>query len=124
MDKREFVKAITENVRDSALLGTIKNLSKPAGRRPPKEIAMLSQWFNELGESDKDMVKKVITKSIDQSVFGFLAVLDGVRAIEPSLDKGKFELYYSNDNSKQLLNNEQEEYLHDIYNRLISDYDK
>ncbi|HBW37141.1 MAG TPA: hypothetical protein DEF89_18345, partial [Desulfosporosinus sp.] len=51
---------------------------------------------------------------------GFFARLDGVRVIEDTSFKGMLELYYTNDSSKLLLNNEQDDYLHDIYKDLTS----
>lgn len=120
MNREEFVKSIKENVRGSSISGTIKNLEKPPGRRPEPELVKLSEWYNGLNESDKGMVFRAIERAVDQSVFGFFAVLDGVRVIEDTSLKGMLELYYTNDSSKVLLNNEQDDYLHDIYKDLTS----
>ena len=120
MERGDFVKAIKENVRDSAISSTVKNLTKPTGRRPSQDFMLLSQWFNGLAESDKEILTKAIARAVDQSVFGFFAVIDGVRTVEDSLDKGKFELFYTNNSIRRLLNDEQDEYLHDIYKQLIS----
>jgi hypothetical protein len=49
-------------------------------------------------------------------VFGFLCVLDGVSAIEDGEVKGKLNLFYEKHGKQQLLNDPQEEYLHDIFN--------
>jgi hypothetical protein len=52
---------------------------------------------------------------VDRAIFGFLCVLDGVRAIEGARDKGRLVLFYDRE-SRVLLNNPDDEYLHDIYN--------
>lgn len=121
MERKFFVKAIKESVRDTAVTSTIKNLNKPAGRCPSQENLDLSRWFNGLTESDKEMLKKALLRAVDHSVFGFFAVLDGVRSVEDSPEKGKFELFYKKNSARQLLNCEEDEYLHDIYKQLISD---
>ena len=48
-------------------------------------------------------------------IFGFLCVLDGVRIIEDSEEKGKLLLYYEKNGNRQLLNDPKEEYLHDQF---------
>lgn len=121
MERKYFVKAIKESVRDSAVSSAIKNLNKPAGRRPLQENLDLSQWYNGLTESDKEMLKKAILRAVDHSVFGFFAVLDGVHIVEDSPEKGTFDLYYKKNSVKKLLNSEEDEYLHDIYKQLISE---
>ena len=70
-------------------------LQKPPGRQPHKDDVELSNWYNNLTETDKEMVLKVVEKTIEMAVFGFLCVLDGVRAIENGRDKGKLNLYYN-----------------------------
>lgn len=55
---------------------------------------------------------------MNTSIFGFFTVLDGVRPIEDS-EKGILELYYRENENNHLLNTNQEEYLHDIFNREI-----
>jgi hypothetical protein len=118
MDREGFVKSIKESVRDSSVSGTVKNLEKPAGRQPDPALARLSAWYTALGASDKRMVRGVIERAVDQAVFGFLAVLDGVRVIEDRSIEGRLELRYTAGSSTVLLNNEDDEYLHDIYNDL------
>lgn len=120
MDREIFVKAVKKNVRDSAISGTIKSLINPPGRKPEQELMMLSHWYNGLNEINKEMLIKVIERAVDQSVFGFLAVVDGVRVIEDSFDKGRLDLYYMKGATQLLLNGEQDEYLHDIYKNLTS----
>jgi hypothetical protein len=43
-------------------------------------------------------------------------VLDGVRAVEEPEDRGDLRLTYINNEREVLLNNINEEYLHDLFN--------
>jgi hypothetical protein len=58
---------------------------------------------------------RIIELSVDSSIFGFLCILDGVRALEYGAEKGCFELYYKKGDQRALLNDENKEFLHDIY---------
>jgi hypothetical protein len=111
----KFVEAIIEVVRQGAISNTLENLEKPPGRRPPKEDIQMSEWFHKLNEDDIKKITKVIEIAVDDSLFGICAVLDGVRAIEND-NKGILKLIYENGQTKILLNNIEEEFLHDIYN--------
>jgi hypothetical protein len=62
------------------------------------------------------MVLEIVKESVETSVFGFLCVLDGVRAIEDDEIKGRLDLFYDKAGNQQLLNNPEEEYLHDLFN--------
>jgi hypothetical protein len=57
---------------------------------------------------------KNITMASDTTMFSFLCVLDGVRAIEDTEEKGQLKLIFSKDGVEELLNNPDEEYLHDL----------
>jgi len=50
-------------------------------------------------------------------VFGTLCVLDGVRVIEDSQDKGDFEVYYVKEGQRTLLNTPNVS-LHELYQSL------
>ncbi|SMD45753.1 hypothetical protein SAMN00777080_4420 [Aquiflexum balticum DSM 16537] len=118
MKSDEFIKKIKITVSKGAISDVLDNLESPAGRNPEKELLEISKWYNNLNQKDKFFVEKVIGMSVDTSVFGFLCVLDEVRAIENSPNKGSLKLYYSKDETNTLLNNHNEEYLHDLYNSL------
>ncbi len=60
------------------------------------------------------MLFRVTKEVIDTTIFGFFCILDGVTAIEDGTDKGKLNLYYEKDGKKLLLNNPDEDYLHDL----------
>ncbi|MGI4851128.1 MAG: hypothetical protein ACRYGR_04240 [Janthinobacterium lividum] len=119
MNKEEFVNKLIIAVRDSGIEGLIKLLIKPPGRSPSKSLIEMSTWYNNLTSSDQEMLKKVIIEAIDGSIFGFLCVLDGVRAVKDRSGEDHFDLTYTLDGETSHLTNEQEEYLHDIYHSAV-----
>ena len=114
MNKQEFINSIKEVIVNDSIKSVESNLLKLPGRAPEKKLIILSQWFNKLDNNDRNMVMQVVKKSVQTSVFGFLCVLDGVRAIEDGEEKGKLDLYYEKDGKLTLLNNQNDEYLHDL----------
>ncbi len=114
MDKQLFVELITKIVRDAGVEDCINLLSSPPGKKPPDWLVEISNWFNNLGESDREMVLKIIKFSMDTGIFGFFCVLDGVRKIDE--DNGHLTLLYSKENSELKINDSETEYLHEIFN--------
>ncbi|MEG0192259.1 MAG: hypothetical protein RR698_03750 [Stenotrophomonas sp.] len=96
-----FVSAIQRYVLESAVDDTISNLARPPGRRVASDLSVRSEWFNSLSEVEADMLRAVARDAARSAVFGFLAVLDGVRVIDS--EKGTFELYHVG-REKYLLN--------------------
>jgi hypothetical protein len=115
MDSREFMDVVRLVVRDSAVSGTLDVLLRPPGRSPKQELKQMSTWYNSLDMDHRRMVAGVIKQAADSVVFGFLCVLDGVRAVEDSAHKGHFELRYVKDEAT-LLNPPGGEMLHDLFN--------
>lgn len=66
------------------------------------------------------MVMKTVNLASRQATFGFLCVLDGVRAIESVQDKGRLTLFYEKGQKKLLINDNKEDFLHDLFNQLTS----
>jgi len=114
MNASEFVTAIRSEVQESATDETMSLLQRPPGRRPAPSLASLSQWFNALPEADQQRVREVAAMASHGAVFGFLAVLDGVRVIEDEPEKGTFELRYLKGEQVTLLNDPSRPPLHDI----------
>lgn len=114
MNKEGFVNSIREAVIDTSINSVESNLVKPPGRAPREKSLELSEWFNGLDDRDQKMVMQVVKESVETSVFGFLCVLDGVRAIEDCINKGRLNLYFEKEGTKTFLNNPEEEYLHDL----------
>jgi hypothetical protein len=86
MNPHEFVEAVYAAVYRTAIDGVLRILAHPPGRRPRQDVADLSAWFNRLSEEDKDCVRGVVRLAVDQTVFGMLAVLDGVRSVGLATD--------------------------------------
>jgi hypothetical protein len=109
---KQFVVAIRTSVAERASENVLQQLKSPAGRRPDKRLLELSRWFNSLEPKDQDRVREVMNQSVDHAVFGFLCVLDGVRAIEAH-PKGTLNLQYvSPEGEITILNSE---LLHELY---------
>ncbi len=114
MNKQEFIDAIKLVVISDSVKSIESYLLKPPGREPQKQIVELSNWVNNLKPEDKDMMMKIVKESVETSVFGFLCVLDGIRAIEDSKIKGRLILSYEKQGNLVLLNDPDEDYLHEL----------
>src|SRR5688500_9309459 len=117
MNQEKFVEIIKEEVTNSAIKGLVKVLSNPPGRRPDESLVKLSEFYNQFGEDQKQKINEIISMAVNSGVFGFLCILDGVRSINESFDnRGSLKLSYINGNNgaETILNDEQENYLHDI----------
>ncbi len=115
MTPEQFVDGVGEVVLKASVSSTISVLDKPPGRQPPRSLTALSTWFKRLHTTDREMVEAVLTMVARQSVFGFLAVLDGSRPIEPSMGpKGHFELRYVKDENQYDLAGPRGKVLHEL----------
>jgi hypothetical protein len=114
--KDQFIEALKTETSDSAVQGTMSWLEKPAGRRPPAIKVELSKWFHTLSESDRQKIKDIARLSAESAVFNFLSLLDGMSFVDEGEEKGRLQLFYQKGNQRFLLNDPDEEYLHDIYN--------
>ena len=115
MKSEAFIKSIKTNVHDSSVSGVVETLTHPSGRKPPKRVAELSAWFCSLSASDRARVEQVIQFAVHSSIFGLLAVVDGVRAVEGGHADGSFELSYRRGDKHDILTGASQEMLHDIY---------
>jgi predicted house-cleaning noncanonical NTP pyrophosphatase (MazG superfamily) len=114
VDKLEFTNLVKEVVSEAAIEDTIENLNDPPGRKPDEHLVAQSEWFKALSQKDRDMVCKVISEAVHESVFGFLCVLDGVRSISGSGESNDLILSHGG----VQLNEASGELLHDIYNNV------
>jgi hypothetical protein len=117
VDKKAFITAIQIAVEDNAVAGTISLLTNPPGRRPAEHIVKLSTWFNRLPLEDRENVERVVHQAVKSTVFGFLCVLDGARAIENGPAKGSLELRYRGITTDVHLNGNCGDMLHDLFNK-------
>jgi hypothetical protein len=77
----EFIDNLILAVYRTAIDGTTRLIDNPPGRSPRSDLAELSGWFHSLSPESRERLREVVRLSVDQAVFGFLAVLDGARAI-------------------------------------------
>jgi len=116
MTKEEFVNAVDIAVGEATVSDIKSVLKTPIGRQPDKKSVDLSNWYNNLSQADQDNIHQVIKNTAEMCLFGMFCVLDGVRVIENTEDKGDLILEFQKNGSSIRLNGEQDMYLHDIYN--------
>ena len=114
IDAEYFVNVLKQVVRDQGVNNLIENLESPPGRQPVEELLSMSQFYKNLDSGQKAIFEKIIRMVTDDILFGVLCVLDGVRAIESGEDKGVLELLYRKHGLTVLLNDPEEEFLHDL----------
>jgi len=114
VNSEQFVEVIRAVVRDGAVSEALSVLKSPPGRRPSEELQERSIWYNSLDSDQKKMVSSVVLDAVNRAVFGFLCVIDGVRATENEDEKGTLELRYVK-NDSVLLNPPDGKVLHEIW---------
>lgn len=114
MNKKQFIEITKSEVKEVSVSGIIQVLTKPSGRNPAKNLVELSDFYNRMNNDERQKIHEIISLAIDNSIFGFLCVIDGVRAIEDTAPFGKLKLSYVN-NDVEIVLNDDDEYLHDIY---------
>jgi hypothetical protein len=114
MDPERFVHSLRIAVRDAAISDTIGYIAAPPGRKIAEDTKKLSTWYNALANEDKEMLLKAMEKAVDNAVFGFLCVLDGVRVIEDSKPRGTLRLTYIG-RSEVALSPPEGPLLHELY---------
>lgn len=120
MEKVEFIQLLKKGVRDSAVNSSFQVIANPPGKSPAQDLIKVSRWFNALAETDKKMVIKAAQMTLDQGIFDFLCILDGVALLGERYKDGSFVLSFRTENQEVLINDKQSdlEELHDIYNAL------
>jgi hypothetical protein len=114
MDASKFVEIVKRSVCDTAVRDTLSNLEHPPGRRPPEDLVSRSNWFQALDESQKTIVKEIVRSSVENAVFGFLSVLDGVRPVEDTREKGSFELKFVKNGIAEVIS-PSDAFLHELF---------
>ena len=115
MNSEQFIAIIEKVVRENAIENTIENVEDPPGRGVSKAEQARSDWFNGLNDGDRSRVESIVKDAVDEALFGFLAVIDGARAIEDGEDKGRLILIHKNA-GEHILNDPEKIGLHDLYN--------
>ena len=114
MNQLEFIKKLNKIVKENGYKDIISTLEDPPGRRTAETLKEMSEFYN--SQDSKEVINNIISFSIESTIFSFLCLLDGVRKLDN--ENGSLQLFYDNNNSKKLLNNSEEDYLHDIFNSL------
>ena len=114
MHPEQFVDVIKKVVSKSAVEGVLAELHSPPGRRPNADLMAMSAFWHTASGEQKEMIAQIIRLAVDDATFGFLSVLDGVRAIEDSEQKGELSLVWRKDDEVVVLNESGD--LHDYYN--------
>ena len=118
MKSEEFVSALKLVIAEQGCEDLIDLLEDPPGRSPRKENVENSHWYNSLAPSNQDYVKRIILEALDLSVFQMLCVLDHVTFLDDSEEKTTWKLYAIKDEETHLINNPDDEELHNLYNSL------
>lgn len=121
MKTQEFVERMKDSLRRINLEQILSSLKSPPGRKPDQKYIDMSIWYNKLSEEDKKELEAIILETIDFTVFSIFTVLDGEGFIETTPNPTEFELYAVKDGKKNLINDPNEEMLHDIYNSLVAE---
>ena len=116
MDRRQFVRAIQEVVRDAAVTDTIRGMEHPPGRKPAQDLIERAEWYRTLDAEQKRRLISTIKSAVVSAIFGFFCVLDGVRAIENGEVDSTLELRYVRGDLLQPLNSPEGDMLHDLFN--------
>lgn len=117
MTPEQFVVALRKVVLARAVDGTIASLEHPPGRCPEHALIESSAWYHNMSDNDRSVLRHVLTMTAHQSVFGVLAVLDGVRAVEDDPEKGIFRLIFQKGSKEMVLNPPDGLALHELLNQ-------
>ena len=77
---RAVAATVKQVVHDSAVQGVCSTWESPPGRRPARRLSELSRLYHTLSPADRQRLSEVVQYAVHSSIFGFLCVLDGVRA--------------------------------------------
>jgi hypothetical protein len=113
MKPDHFVQALKETCVDGAVQDCVESMRSPPGRKPSQELVRISQWFNALPVSDRELVVAAMREASDATLFGVLCVIDGVRSIESEGEKSEFKLLAVRRGGESQIS-PNETYLHDL----------
>lgn len=114
MTPTQFVDSIRVSVLESAVVGSQQLLTRPPPDPVGAHLQEVSEWVKSLSEREREYILRIIQLAAGQATFGFLAVLDGVRAIEVGSSSGLLELRFLNDKESVVLNPKFGPMLHEL----------
>lgn len=62
----------------------------------------MHRWYSQLSDDDKDMIHRLIYKTVEGTTYGLLMILDHKMFIEDNTHKGDLELYYSDSHGNKV----------------------
>ena len=114
MTPKSFINALRRTVLNAAVTGTLAILQQPPGKRPATDLTKTAKWFRGLSIEEQEFASNIARLAVHQAVFGFLAVIDGVRLIDDKAPLGRFELRFIRGEDSFLINPTDGEELHDL----------
>ena len=121
MNSQDFIGALHRAVYQGVGAGILRLAEHPVGRGNRAEKQARAAWMAGLDAESRAMVAKLVDEGVHAGIFGVLCVLDGVRAIEDPEDRGDLSLTYTDADGQTVLNSDDGEMLHDIFNGLPRD---
>ena len=118
MTGEDFVKIVNLQAAIGAADATLAALNAPPGRTPAPRDVELSDWYRGSSPECKAKIKSIIDEAVQQAVFSFLALLDGVAALGAEYESGRLLLFYAAGEKRALLNDPSEAELHNVFNRV------
>jgi len=113
MNKEEFVDGIKKHIVKYNHDSLRKNLTAPIPDRATNvDYVNMIKFYQELKESDKQVVDNFLKMVIDNVASSFLSVLDGVSDIG---QEGEFELNYIEHGKSHQLNEDKGKHLIDYF---------
>jgi hypothetical protein len=109
MTRNYFVDTVKKVVHQQTVKDMVDNLIDA-----PEHLLKYKEFYASLSEDNKSLLRELLNEASEMTLFGMLCVIDGVRAIENSPDKGTLELWYRNGEENYLINDIEEEFLHDL----------
>lgn len=113
MKREDVVTRLRELTADCAASDMLNLLEAPPGRRPEPALVVASQWYRTLPDEAREHVRWIAENAAQATLFGILALLDGVRRFDDDPDL-KLELRLVDQSESLLLNEERGEFLHDL----------
>lgn len=114
MRKAEFAAILASTLNKSTSSAIVNYIKNPPGRKPSLKYLKMSEYYNNLDESEKEIISSIVEYSVEMAIFNFLCIIDGVYTIT-GYEELKLELYTSEGTEKVLINTEDEYYLHELF---------
>lgn len=104
MTADQFVATAREIAERGAVRGVLDVLRRPPGRKPPRTLVELSDWFNGLSDDQGEKVERAIALGAQQALYNLLLVLDGTLPVSSDQRVQRFELYAEDEVGRTLIN--------------------